>query len=117
MADLVCRIQHKRRLRLALSGCCCQDHRMMWLLTLLPTPALNLCPQEPAQSVRYVVVVVYVGNETAAEKLVVAAEEDLNKVGDLINAVSAATDGQITVTQVSCCPPFRPVAMQKATGC
>jgi hypothetical protein len=48
--------------------------------------------------VRYVVVVVYVGTETAATTLVQTAENNLTAINDLTAAITAATGGAITVT-------------------
>jgi hypothetical protein len=86
------------------------------LLLSLPPSQLQ---QPAASSVRYVVVVVYVGNQTAAANLVADAEEDLNKIGNLAEAVSTATNGAITVTQVNSaasCQACRPVGLCVASG-
>lgn len=51
-------------------------------------------------TVQYIVVVIYIGGEQAAQTLVNTANTDLAQVGDLINKVAAATGGQIVVEQV-----------------
>lgn len=48
----------------------------------------------------YVVVVIYVGTDAAAEILVRTAEADLDDVGNLIQNVAAATENAFTVKQV-----------------
>lgn len=52
-------------------------------------------------TVRYLVIVIYVGGEAAATNLVQVAETDLNKIGNLTDNVNTATGGAITVSQQS----------------
>jgi hypothetical protein len=52
-------------------------------------------------TVRYVVLVIYVGGEAAANTLVQTAETNLTMVGNLVENVNTATNGAITVTQES----------------
>lgn len=49
---------------------------------------------------RYIVVVVYIGGDAAADILVTTAERNLTEVGNLIEKVAAATDNTFTVKQV-----------------
>jgi hypothetical protein len=52
-------------------------------------------------TVRYLVVVIYVGGEAAATTLVNTATTDLNQIGNLATNVNTATGGAITVSQES----------------
>lgn len=52
-------------------------------------------------TVRYLIVVIYVGGEAAADTLIKTAETNLNEIGQLIDNLNTATGGAITLTQES----------------
>lgn len=57
-------------------------------------------PQDAPLNVRYVILVVYIGGEAAAQTLVDTAQTDLAQINDLIASVANATGGAVTVQQV-----------------